>query len=398
MKVLFFASSFSFPPREGLHQQCVWLLQSLARCARIRFVPVIRQSESYDDAALISFVDGLDVGTPYRTRHNYPLLCLRMLILPWWLDPFQHRVRSEARSQMADIVHLDGMPLAPLIGLFTGCSVVISPVDAWSLRQSRLAAAACGPKRGFFLAYAALSRLIERRYFHLAEAVHVVSAEDAAYLRQINPMAHIQVIPVALTDLMIQTTTEKPVAKGLRLIFWGDIGVAHLRTGLVWLLNQVWPRILEEYPCAELIVLGRREPDCALLALVVGTVRFETWVEDVVAVLQSSNLVVLPDQSGTGLKNRTIHSMACGVPVVGSYQAFEGITVRDQVEAFRRNDADGFVQAILAILESERLRDEIGAAGRAFALTHYSADGVFSQWLALYKNLDSKAEISGHKK
>ena len=123
-------------------------------------------------------------------------------------------------------------------------------------------------------------------------------------------------------------------------------------------------------------------------------IRFLAWHDDIDALLRSADVVVLPDAAGTGLKNRAVHAMACGVPVVGTATAFEGFDVADECDAMVKSTAETFADAITRVLSNPAGARKIAVAGQKFALGRYGALAVGQRWLALYASLSPRLKAS----
>lgn len=389
-------SNSTYPPKEGQHANHVLLMQGLAAKGwQIRLITLVRDASQFDAVALAQAVPGLQPAQVLYTKLNYPLLLLRHL-LPWPvpLSGVARAVANMARAHPSAVFHLEGIGLLPLVAGLRGRVVVVTTTDAWSLRQQRLAARApAGLRRWFLRTYAGLSAWAERRFLPLASAAQVVSPADAAYLRQQVPAARVHCIPIAL-PVPPQVAAAWPGGLGQAVrtvLFWGDIRVAHIADGLQWLLVEVLP--LVRLP-AQWVVLGRGKPPAALQEAAPG-ICFVDWVQDIDAFLQSATLVVLPDAAGTGLKNRAIHAMACGVPVVGTPQAFEGFAAVDGQHAMVRATPQAFADAINELLADPVRARQMACQGRQFAVQGYSLDAVAAQWAALYSGALQRAGEGG---
>jgi len=288
------------------------------------------------------------------------------------------------QEQPKAILYLEGIGLAPFLGKLQNHTTVMTTLDAWSLRQTRLAKDARGWKHLILRFYTSLSSFIERRFFPQASMVHLVSEADAQWLRASLPLVPIKVIPLPLAALPMPRSAYIKRLHPPVLVFWGDIGIPYLRRGLEWLFNHVRPQIEAAGISPEWVVLGRREPDDVMRAKVPDAA-FLTWVDDVDAVLRKADAVVLPDQNGTGLKTRALQAMACGVPVIGTPEVFEGFPVTDGLQAMVRQSPEQFAAAILEVLASPERANEIATAGREFAINGYGLDAVVSQWELLYQ-------------
>ncbi|MDO9238272.1 MAG: glycosyltransferase family 4 protein [Aquabacterium sp.] len=386
LSVLVVLSNWSYPGQEGLHLQNAAVLRQLCHAGwRVHVLAFVRAPATVDVAQLrADFGPNLSVTLEPQSR-NYPLLLAQSLLTPRWADPCLRVMMAVHAKVKPDLVHLEGIGIAPWIHALPGQVVLMSAVDAWSLRQSRLAQRSSGLKRLFFSGYAAIARFTERRYYAQAAAVHVVSDEDAAYLQALCPAARVRVVPVGLMAIPPAQPPDVHASPG-PMVFWGDLKVAYLRDGLLWLLQRVLPLMpAEQTSNIELEVLGRREPDTALLTAASGyKVSFRQWVDDANDALSRARVVLLPDASGSGMKNRTLQAMACGVPVVGTSFAFEGVGAQDGISCFMRDDPQAFALALSQLLSDQAKATEVGLAGRQMVLTRYNMSAVVAGWCALY--------------
>lgn len=385
MRVLVVFSNWTFPGKEGLHLQTeAWLHALTKRGLKVFALVFVRDLAQVDVAALQRrWGPNADIEVALL-RDNYPLLMLRNCLMPLVLNPVWRQVASVIRRCKPDVVHFEGIGLAPLLrGLPALQHSVMSTVDAWSLRQFRLSRHAGGVRRAGLFVYGAATRWVEAHYFPRATAVHVVSSEDAAYLARVSARARVAVVPVGLIHMPGSQPKGEGQVEG-PLLFWGDLAVSHLRDGLVWLLKEVLPAVSRP---VSIVVLGRREPDEELASLAArsgSTVKFLTWVDDVDAVVSAASAVLLPDASGSGMKNRALHAMACGVPVIGTRYAFEGFDVVDGRDCFVSNDATAFAGAINALMVDVDMRARVGKQGCALVNDKYSLDAIADGWQRLY--------------
>ena len=402
LSVVFAFSNLSFPAKEGQHQNSLLLIRALCRSGHcVSVVALLRDPGRFDEAAFRAWVGPLFELHTWKTSANYPLLLVRHLLLGRRASRLvrtlqsvvqaqsraicQSRRRAQARQSV--LVQLEGIGLLPLAPVFADQPLVLSTTDAWSLRQRRLAQATGSKSRAAMLhLYGNLSSWAEARYLPLADAVHVVSPVDAEHLRSRLPALRAHAIPLALAaQPRAQTPDDKDDTQPPLVLFWGDIGVPHLAAGLEWLLREVRPRLRLGRPL-RWSVLGRREPGAQWTRLA-PDVQFVSWVDDVDTLLRSAQVVVLPDSQGTGLKNRVVQALACGVPVVGTHAAFEGFALSDGLHARICSDAGSFAAALDAVLDDVPAASAMGLRGRTQVLQTYGEAQMVQAWAALYRQV-----------
>jgi glycosyltransferase involved in cell wall biosynthesis len=223
----------------------------------------------------------------------------------------------------------------------------------------------------------------------------VVSPVDSQYLRESVPGLDVEDIGISVPNDLHEYTPKKcldETDKFHRLLFSGDLRVGYINRGLAWFLSCVYPEVQRKYPDTRLTILGRGSPssDVGRLLAMTPSAEVISWVEDYYAEILKSQVVVLPDPTGTGLKNRVLQAMALGRPVVGTPSVFEGIPMTNGVHAFSSATADGFAQATIDLLESQDMRRKIGRNARTLVIERYTVESVGRQWLNLYSRAITK--------
>lgn len=400
MKILFACANYTYPPMEGMHLQFTLLLKQMQKLGHECFlVAYVRDGYVFDQERFARECPGVQVCGVMPTRSGYSSLGLKNLLrnfLPKGLMPqlgaFVQTIRSVCVQQSIDVIHLEGIPLAPDLPLLQPTPVLFSTVDAWSLRQWRvMQRTSRASSKIFRLGGYCFSRMLEQIYFPGAKAIHVVSEEDADYLRKLLPDNNVVTIPVSMDMRLeqIQLQHLPPSECGL-MLFSGDIRVDYIRDGLMWFLVQVWPKLCTKQ--LHLRVLGRAQPDAELAekASVCGTVEFIDWVDDFDAELSKASVVVLPDQTGTGLKNRLIHALALARPVVATSAVAEGIPVQSGKQMLIADIAETFAAAVDRMLSDKDFGMSLGAEGREKMLELYAPARVAAQWDRCYRSLVTK--------
>lgn len=400
MKILFACANYTYPPMEGMHLQFTLLLKQMQKLGHECFlVAYVRDGYIFDQERFARDCPGIKVCGVIPTRSGYSSLGVKNLlrnVLPRGLMPqlgaFVRIIRSVCVQQSIDVIHLEGIPLAPDVPMLKPMPVLFSTVDAWSLRQWRVMQRTSRLlSKMFRLGGYGFSRMLEQKYFPRADAVHVVSEEDADYLRKFLPNQGVVTIPVSMDSRLehVKLQDLPPNECGL-MLFSGDIRVDYIRDGLVWFLEQVWPKL--QATQLRLRVLGRAAPDAELakIASACGAVEFIDWVDDFDAELSKASVIVLPDQTGTGLKNRLIHALALARPVVATSVVAEGIPVQSGGQMMIADVAEAFAAAVDRILCDKDFGASLGAMGRERMLELYAPARVAAQWDRCYRSIVTK--------
>jgi glycosyltransferase involved in cell wall biosynthesis len=158
-------------------------------------------------------------------------------------------------------------------------------------------------------------------------------------------------------------------------------------------LVEAFARIRSELP-AELVVVGSARPDARVAAAVeryrlAGTVRFTGRIpeDQLVHELRSAQVAVVPSLF-EGFSLPLVEALACGTAVVattaGALPEVAGAN-GDSVLLVPPGDAAGLAGAITRLLRDDRLRDRIGAAGRARVTARFTWRGAAKQTADQYR-------------
>jgi glycosyltransferase involved in cell wall biosynthesis len=155
-------------------------------------------------------------------------------------------------------------------------------------------------------------------------------------------------------------------------------------------LVEVWPRVQARVPDATLVLAGTGSLGPALRELADGSVRFLGSVDDVRALLQASEVFVLPSWR-EGLSNSLLEAMAAGLAVVTT--AVGGTT--EVVEHERSGllvppgDAAALEDALVRAVSDPSLRAALGHEARRVVDARFSLDDRVAQLCALYEEVRS---------
>jgi hypothetical protein len=147
----FFVSGFSYPPKEGLHANMANTLNVFGehlqkRGGEILFFAFCKRKKDVDLDQIQAKHSNLHIKFAFKAMPlRYPTLLLVFTLLP----RFVCRRFIGLGKASPSLIFIDGIPLSPLLKAKTEIPTIMSAVDAWSLRQHRLAKQSSGFKKLF---------------------------------------------------------------------------------------------------------------------------------------------------------------------------------------------------------------------------------------------------------
>jgi len=222
--------------------------------------------------------------------------------------------------------------------------------------------------------------LAERAAIHRHRYFIAASPRVAAELRRRKPSARVEVVPFCLDprDYPSAPLDGPPVAGLVGTATWPPT-----RNAMERLLADVWPEVRRRQPKARLAIAGRGTEEFAKDAGEGVEVLGE--IPSAVAFLRSLSLLLYPLERGSGIKVKTLESIAVGLPVVTTALGAEGVDGGDGIVVAETTDR--LAAAAAAILGDPTERRQRGAAAREAFERRYAPVPATEPLADLYRQM-----------
>lgn len=153
-------------------------------------------------------------------------------------------------------------------------------------------------------------------------------------------------------------------------------------------LIQVWHYVRQQYPDANLLVLGTGTQEERLRRIAKEGVLFRGVVDDVAPYLKTADVFVLPSIA-EGLSNALLEALATGLPVIVTATGGTTDIVRHKVSGWLIRDyqSKALLEGILAFLGDPALRERCALEGRRYVTQNYSLVDTADNLCKLYNNV-----------
>jgi glycosyltransferase involved in cell wall biosynthesis len=261
-----------------------------------------------------------------------------------------------------------------------GSPVVLDVDDIEHVRIDRLAQDSDRPARRLQLRlWGFAARFAERRIVRASACALVCSELDRAKLLAVTPAANIAVLPNTARDPGDLPPAEAPVA-----LFVGIASYGPNRDAVLWLANEIWPRVLSLVPAAQLLIAGEDTERLPLPADVPG-IGVLGFMHDLEGLYRDARLVVCPVRSGGGTRIKIIEAALSGRAIVSTVIGAEGLAFEPGSEILLADGADEFARLCATVLVDQRRAADLGRAARSRALGTYSQDSVRTALVSLLR-------------
>lgn len=298
---------------------------------------------------------------------------------PEMWDAIEHALANHAY----DVVHLfGGIHVYEYRALVEGHPNVIVPYESYSLWLDR---AIQEERRPLARILHRLRRVMARRFeswmFEGYDRVVVLTDDDAAQLKALNPGTPTVVIPNGVDLDYFSPTGYEP--KDPALLFTGNYDYAPNTDAALRLARGIFPRVKRAVPRARLYIVGGNPPP-ALRALASEDVEVTGRVPDMRPYFEFSLVFVSPLRFGAGIKNKVLEAMAMEKPVVATPLSCDGIPVVQRHHVLLGLTDEDLANGVIELVRDPVLRRRLATQARALIEQRFTWQRVADQYEALY--------------
>ncbi|QHE85916.1 TIGR03087 family PEP-CTERM/XrtA system glycosyltransferase [Hydrogenophaga sp. BPS33] len=296
---------------------------------------------------------------------------------------------GRAHTLQASVVFSSAMaqyaqPLAPQVPM------LVDFVDVDSAKWTQYAPAHRWPMSAVYRREGERLLAYEREVAQQARRSFFVTPNETALFVSQAPEAEGRVQPLSNgvdADFFApDPARENPFAPGERaVVFTGAMDYWPNIDGVSWFVADMLPRLRAHWPNARFYIVGR-SPSPQVQALAGEHVVVTGTVPDVRPYLQHAAAVVAPLRVARGIQNKILEAMAMEQAVITVPSCADAIGATAEQGLLRADDADGFLQALQALLDAPERAAERGREARRFVLQQFS-------WQAHLSGIDACLDL-----
>jgi polysaccharide biosynthesis protein PslH len=293
-------------------------------------------------------------------------------------------IHQAIERHQPDVVHFCFPQMAHYVEACQGVPAVMDTLDVALVGVFRRAMSA---RRIWAKVYYLMQWLFwvryESRWFPLFGKVLTVTRQDAAALKMVLPDLDVYAEAIAV-DIEPHPVAQQGTAR--RIGFLASFGHQPNVDAALYFAEDVFPLVKEQIPDAEFIVAGRNPPSPLLGGANTG-ISCLGFVEDVPTFYGGVDVVVAPIRFGGGIKLKVLEAMACGKAVVTTSIGAEGIAETDEGALVVADQPAEFAGAVVALLEDEARRLQLGEKARQLIERRFSWRRVIDDLDRIYTGL-----------
>lgn len=167
-------------------------------------------------------------------------------------------------------------------------------------------------------------------------------------------------------------------AEPAHLVFTGVMNYYPNVDGCLWFAKDILPRIRKRHPEARFTIIGSHPNQDILDLEKIEGVKVTGFVDSVTDWVHRGQIAIAPLRIARGIQNKVLEAMACGLPVVGTTSATQGVEGTHGRDYLVADDATAFADHVCRLLDQPEEARDLGRAARRFVEDHYNWETVFA--------------------
>ncbi len=367
-KILIISPYFPFPPRDG---------------GKVRLYNLIKHLSLSNDVYLLAYIepgartDSVDMARKY-CKDVFPVLrqedkriirediprCVSFFYTQAMIDELQI-VLDKIKP---DIVQLDFLIMTQYVYHIKNVPVVYTEHDMSILDFNQSFHDRDLPDNERFIHW---NKLVdyEKKILNKFNSIIVLTKRDKKLIEEFNKNVKANIIP---TGVDINFFKPQNNNQEQSLVFVGHYKHYPNADAIIYFVNEIYNDILKILPNLKLYIVGSGvTKDVLNLAKNNKNIVITGEVKDVGLYLQKPNIFIAPVRLGGGIKGKVLEAMACGIPVVATKEAVDGIDYDVKDCSLICNNKQEFVKNIVKLSKDKSLYIKLSCNSRKLVETYY---------------------------
>jgi glycosyltransferase involved in cell wall biosynthesis len=405
MKILQLCKKFPFPLKDGEVIAITYLAQALHQLGcEMTLLSMNTTKHFFDQNTLPKDFDHykamhlVEVDNRVKAKDAFlNLFSNQSYHISRFVSPkFQLKLIELLQSNEYDIIQLETLYLAPYVDLIRSYSKAKIVMRSHNIEHEiwkRITEnTSLGAKKMYLSLLTRRLENFELEYLNKYDMMVAITQRDLNFFKQLGCSipAHVTPIGLELKDYKrVDTKQASPT-----FCFIGSLDWMPNSEGIEWILDKVWPKVLEQAPNAMFHIAGRNTP-ASLLARELKNVVIHGEVPDAANFINAHDVMLVPLFSGSGMRVKILEGMALGKVVLSTDLGLEGIHAKHEEQVLIANTVNDFVKEIVTSYQNPSNIRVMGTAAVDFIHEHYDNLSIGKRLLDFYEELVGSKSVSG---
>jgi glycosyltransferase involved in cell wall biosynthesis len=300
---------------------------------------------------------------------------------------FEQELIKTVTSASFDVVQLEGiylMPYAETIHRYSPAKVALRAHNIEQEIWKRISQTEKNPlKKAYFHLLTTRLHLFEQGAVNRYDLLVPITERDKEEFNRMGNVMPSFVCPATLEGYDLPGPV--PIKPSSSLFFLGSLDWKPNQEGLLWFINQVFPKVKIHYPNITFHVAGRNAPRWLAKRIVGNGILFHGEIPDASQFMREHGILVSPCFSGGGMRVKIIEAMNHGKPVVATTIGAEGLNTVHDKNILIGDSASEFADHIDRLLKFPDFYIKIGTNALSFVRQNFDNMKITADLATFYK-------------
>lgn len=301
---------------------------------------------------------------------------------------FEEKIIEKLNTNQFDIVHLEGLfvaPYIPVIRKHSNAKITIRTHNVEHLIWDRLIEnEKSAVKRKYLSIQNARLKKLELQILNEADGIVTITDYDKKLFEQLGIKTKAVVSPTGI--VLDRYAINRSLTNTNAVFHLASMDWMPNTEAVDWFLDKVWPKYLKTENNLQFTLAGRFMPD-SYLKRNEGNLKVIGSIDDNIQFYNEHEIMIVPLQSGSGMRIKIIEGMAMGKVIVSTSIGAEGIPVTHNENIIIANTPEEFANAIKNLTSNQELKTKIGNNTRKFIEDYFENTKLTFELLKFYESL-----------
>lgn len=171
------------------------------------------------------------------------------------------------------------------------------------------------------------------------------------------------------------------------LVFSGKMSYHANISMVMYLYNEIMPRLWAKRPSVRLVIVGKDPPAEIQKLADSSRVQVTGTVDDIRPYLWKASAAVVPLVYGAGVQNKILEAMSTATPVITNSKVLSSLNVTPGRELLIADSADDFAMCALNLFENPVLQRTVGQCGLEYVRKNHNWNESAQKMVDIYRQL-----------
>lgn len=398
MKVLLIAHKNPYPPNDGgsmgIYTMIDGLLLNKIQLDVLLMNPskVFKPFNPENAPPSINYIQAIHINTdiqPLQALKNLLFQKQSYFVSRFYDINFEQKLIELLSKNQYDIIQLESIFSAvyiPVIKKFTNAKIILSAHNIEHHIWERLNQNEKNFLKKWYLNIQTNRlKVYEEDVFKQADGITAVTEIDKQYILSVSPHKPAVVTPNGMNLNLFETIPFEQ--QNLNTVFFlGSLDWMPNQQGVIWFLDNVWSKVLQQKPELKLIIAGKKIPEWIKNRNDKNTVYYSD-VPNVKELYHQYAIMIVPLLAGSGIRVKIIEGMAYGKCIVSTSIGAEGVPYTHQKNIWIADTPEDFANTIVHLVENPGAVKSTQQQARLLAENTYDREKVYLPLVQLYNKL-----------